>query len=438
MGRLIMGLSTPDCYDEIESASRDELQALQLDRMRWSLKQAYENVPHYKSAFDKLGVVPADLKDLSDLSRFPLLSKQDMRNSYPFGLFATPMKDVIRLHSSTGTTGNPVVVGHTQNDIAMWTHVAARSLYAVGARAEDFIHIGLVYSLKTGAFPIHYGAEKIGCTVVPASGDPTEKHVKYLLDFKPRLFISNRSQVLTILDEFERMNIDPREAGVEIGLFGGETGSKAMREIVAKKFGIEALEIYGLTEVCGAGMSTQTPGSGDGITIWEDYFYPEIIDPSTGETLPDGEYGELVITSLKKEASPIIRYRTKDITAILPPAERSMRRLAPLKGRADDIVVFNGKSIYPLDIEQELLTDSRVRPFYQFVISEDNNGDKFTIDVEMSNALAASDTSAQEACSADLIAEIKDKSGISVELNLKSPMTYPRGPNKSVRLVDQR
>lgn len=433
-----MTKSSVDCYDEIETASRDELQAVQLKRMQWSLAHAYENVPHYRESFDALGVTPGDLRQSSDLSRFPLLTKSDMRAAYPFGLFAAPMKDVVRLHASSGTTGSPVLSGHTKADLDRWTHLAARSLYAVGARADDMLHMGLVYGLKTGAFPIHYGAEKLGCTVVPVSGDTPERHVQYLLDFKPRLFMSNRSQVLTILDCFDSLGKDPREAGVEIGMFGGEGGSAAMRNTIADRFGLKSIEAFGLTEVCGAGMAIQTPGSGEGITIWEDHFYPEIIDPDTGKTLPDGEYGELVLTSLAKEASPVIRYRTQDITCILPPAERAMRRMAPIKGRAGDIVTVNNKILHPLDIEQELLSDPRVRPFYQIVVSNGNGHDRVSIEVEMSDELAASGKEAQSNCQKDLAASIKNATGFAVEINLAPPMTFPRGSAKSVRFVDRR
>ena len=427
-----------ETYDTVETVSKDELAAIQLERLCWSLRHAYDSVQFYRESFDKAGAVPAEVNNLADLAKFPLLTKQDMRASYPFGLFAVPMEQVIRVHASSGTTGNPVVTGHTRQDLENWSHLAARTLYAVGARAGDILHMGLVYGLKTGAFPMHYGAEELGCTVIPVAGDSTEAHVKYLLDIKPRLFVSNRSQALTILDEFVRQGIDPRESQLEIGIFGGEAGSAAMRQKIAEGFGIKAIEIYGLTEVCGAGMSTQTSGSGEGMTIWEDFFYPEIIDPKTGDVLPDGEYGELVITSLAKEACPVIRYRTRDITCILPAAERSMRRLAPLRGRADDIITFDGRYIYPLDIEQALLSDERVRPFFQFQVSRQDQGDLLSVKVEMSDSLAASDEGARSSCRRDLISAIKGASSTDVHLELAPPLTFPRGPTKSVRVLDRR
>jgi phenylacetate-CoA ligase len=433
-----MNTSSRDFYDEIESASADELQALQLKRMQWSLAHAYEHVPHYRKSFDALGVTPRDLRQLSDLSQFPLMTKSDMRAAYPFDLFASRLKEVVRLHASSGTTGSPVLSGHTKADLDRWTHLAARSLYAVGARADDILHMGLVYGLKTGAFPIHYGAEKLGCTVVPVSGDTAERHVQYLLDFQPRLFMSNRSQVLTILDCFDRMGKDPREAGVEIGVFGGEGGSTAMRELIADRFGLKSIEAFGLTEVCGAGMAIQTPGSGDGITIWEDHFYPEIIDAVTGKPLPDGDYGELVLTSLAKEASPIIRYRTQDITCILPPAERAMRRIAPIKGRAGEIVTVNNKILHPLDVEQELLSDPRVRPFYQIVVSNEDGHDRVSIEVEMSDELSKSGKEAQSICKKNIAACIESAMGFVVEINLALPLTFPRGSAKLVRFLDLR
>lgn len=427
-----------ETYDVVETVSKDELETLQLKRLRWSLCHTYDNVQFYRETFDKAGAVPGEVNDLGDLAKFPLLTKQDMRASYPFGLFAVPMEQVIRVHASSGTTGNPVVTGHTQQDLRTWSHLAARTLYAVGARGGDALHMALVYGLKTGAFPMHYGAEELGCTVIPVAGDATEAHVKYLLDIKPRLLISNRSQALTILDEFVRQGIDPREAQLEIGIFGGEAGSAAMRQNIADGFGIKAVEIFGLTEVCGAGMSTQTSGSGEGMTIWEDYFYPEIIDPNTEEVLPDGEYGELVITSLAKEACPVIRYRTRDITCILPAAERSMRRLAPLRGRADDLITVGGRYIYPLDIEQVLLSDKRVRPFFQFQVSRQDQGDVITVKVEMSDSLAASGEGARSNCQQELISAIKAASSVDVNVEFAPPLTFPRGPTKSVRVLDRR
>lgn len=427
-----------DAYDVVETASRDELEALQTERLRWSLAHAYNNVQFYRESFDRAEADPTEVRELADLAKFPFLTKQDMRASYPFGLFAVPVEQVIRVHASSGTTGNPVVTGHTRQDLENWSHLGARTLYAVGARAGDALHMGLVYGLKTGAFPIHYGAEELGCTVIPVAGDTSEAHVKYLLDIKPRLFVSNRSQALSILDEFARQGIDPHEAQIEIGLFGGEAGSAAMRERIAEGFGIRAVEIYGLTEVCGAGMSTQTPESGEGMTIWEDFFYPEIIDPNTGEVLPDGEYGELVITSLAKEACPVIRYRTRDITCILPVAERSMRRLAPLRGRADDIITLGSGYIYPLDIEQVLLSDERVRPFFQFQVSRQDKGDVLSVKVEMSEAVAASDEGAQSNCQRELMSAIKAASNVDVDVELVTPLTFPRGPTKSVRVLDRR
>lgn len=425
--------------DPIEVASRDELEALQLKRLRWSLRHAYENVAYYRERFDAVGFHPDSLNTLSDLRHAPFITKQDMRDQYPFGLFATPMDKVARLHASSGTTGKPVVSGHTMADVGRWAHCAARGLHAVGARSGDIFHIALVYGLKTGAFPMHYAAEKLGIAVAPVAGDSAERHVQYLRDFKPRLFMSNRSQVLTILDQFDRMGIDARDTALEIGIFGGETGGKALRESVARRFGITAYEAYGLTEVCGAGMAFEVPGAGGSLTIWEDWFYPEIVDPKTDDVLPEGELGELVLTTLGKEANPIVRYRTRDVTRLLPPMNRSMRRLDFVKGRIDDMAQVGGKSIFPLAVEDVLIAQPQISPFYRIRIQFDDRGqERFLIEIEMSNDLAGASEEARQACRAAIAARVEAACALTPDVSLLAPQTLGRGPDKAKRIVDER
>ena len=344
-----------DALDAIETASEDELRSVQLQRLKWSLQHAYDNVAHYKASFDAAGVHPDDLKQLSDLSKFPFTSKQDLRDNYPFGLFAVPRRQVSRIHASSGTTGKPTVVGYTAKDIDTWANVVARSIRAAGGRAGDMLHNAFGYGLFTGGLGIHYGAERLGCTVVPMSGGQTEKQVQLIRDFEPRIIMVTPSYMLNLLDEMARQGMNPAESSLKIGIFGAEPWTGAMRSEIEERAGIDAVDIYGLSEVMGPGVACECVESKDGPVIWEDHFYPEIIDPVTGEVLPDGSPGELVFTSLSKEAMPIIRYRTRDLTALLPPTSRAMRRMAKITGRSDDMMIVRGVNVFPSQIEELIL-----------------------------------------------------------------------------------
>jgi phenylacetate-CoA ligase len=337
----------PGDLEPIETASRDEIQALQLQRMTWSLNHAYANSPFYRQSFDAAGVHPDDLKSLADLARFPFTVKDDLRDNYPFGMFAVPREQVVRVHASSGTTGKPTVVGYTRNDIDMWASVMARSIRAAGGRPGDIVHVGYGYGLFTGGLGLHYGAEKLGCMVVPVSGGMTERQVTLIQDFKPRIITVTPSYMLSILDEFRRQGLDPRESSLKVGLFGAEPWTNAMRYEIEQAFDMHAVDIYGLSEVIGPGVASECVEAKDGLHLWEDHFYPEVIDPETGAVLPDGELGELVFTSLSKEALPVIRYRTRDLTRLLPGTARSMRRIEKITGRADDMIILRGVNVFP-------------------------------------------------------------------------------------------
>jgi phenylacetate-CoA ligase len=350
--------------DPIEVASRDELAALQLERLKWSLNHAYTNVAHYKAAFDKAGVHPGDLKQLSDLARFPFTTKDDLRRNYPFGMFAVPREQVMRVHASSGTTGTPTVVGNSARDVAMWADVCARSLRASGARPGMIVQVSYGYGLFTGGLGVHYGAEKLGCTVVPVSGGMTERQVRLIADFKPDVIMVTPSYMLAILDEFRAQKRDPRQSSLKIGVFGAEPWTNAMRAEIEQAFDMHAVDIYGLSEVIGPGVANECIESKDGPHIWEDHFYPEVIDPETGAVLPDGEVGELVFTSLTKEAMPVIRYRTRDLTQLLPGTARSMRRMEKVTGRSDDMMIVRGVNVFPSQIEEIILKDERLAPHF--------------------------------------------------------------------------
>jgi len=343
----------PDELEPIERASRDELSALQLARLRASLTRAYENVAHYRRAFDAKGVHPRDLATLEDLAKFPFTVKADLRDSYPFGMFAVPREQVVRIHASSGTTGKPTVVGYTRNDIEMWAGVMARSIRAAGGRAGDILHVAYGYGLFTGGLGAHYGAEKLGCTVIPMSGGQTEKQVQLIADFKPTVIMVTPSYMLAIAEEMERQGIDPKTSSLEIGMFGAEPWTPTMREAIEAKVSLDAIDIYGLSEVIGPGVAQECIETKDGLTVWEDHFYPEIIDPETGAVLPEGERGELVFTSLTKEAMPIVRYRTRDLTRLLPPTARAMRRIEKITGRSDDMMIIRGVNVFPTQIEAD-------------------------------------------------------------------------------------
>lgn len=427
----------PEELEPIERASRDELQALQLERLKWSLRHAYENVPHYRAAFDAAGVHPEDLKSLSDLARFPFTDKKTLRDNYPFGLFAVPREQVVRIHASSGTTGKATVVGYTQRDIDTWAGVVARSIRAAGGRPGDMVHISYGYGLFTGGLGAHYGAEKLGCTVIPMSGGQTEKQVQLIQDFKPSIIMVTPSYMLNIVEEFTRQGIDPATSSLKVGIFGAEPWTDAMRREIEARAGIDAVDIYGLSEVMGPGVASECIESKDGPTIWEDHFYPEIIDPETGEVLPDGAEGELVFTSLSKEALPIIRYRTRDLTRLLPPTSRSMRRMGRITGRSDDMLIIRGVNVFPSQIEEIILKMPALAPQYQLVVARDGHLDTLEVLGELRDAsLAAGDV---DALCRELQHCIKTHVGVSTRVRLMPPGGIERTlTGKARRVVDKR
>jgi phenylacetate-CoA ligase len=369
----------PGDLEAIETASRDEIQALQLKRLKDTLTRAYENVPHYRRAFDAKGVHPSDLKQLSDLSKFPFTVKTDLRDNYPFGLFAVPREQVVRIHASSGTTGKPTVVSYTAQDISTWADLVARSIRAAGGRAGDMVHVSYGYGLFTGGLGAHYGAERLGCTVIPMSGGQTEKQVQLIQDFKPEIIMVTPSYMQVIIEEFVRQGLDPAQSSLKVGIFGAEPWTEAMRREIEAKAGIDAVDIYGLSEVMGPGVASECIESKDGPVIWEDHFYPEIIDPVTGEVLPDGSEGELVFTSLTKQALPIIRYRTRDLTRLLAPTSRSFRRMGKIVGRSDDMLIIRGVNVFPTQIEEIVLAHDALSGQYQ--IHVDRKGHLDTVEV---------------------------------------------------------
>src|SRR3954462_14356569 len=385
----------------IEVASRDEIASLQLRRMKWSLRHAYENVPHYKTSFHAAGVHPDDLKDLSDLWRFPLTSKDDLRANYPYGMFAVPMDKIVRIHASSGTTGKPTVVGYTKLDIRTWADVCARSIYASGGRPGMKIHNAYGYGLFTGGLGIHYGAEKLGCVTIPISGGMTERQVKLIVDFEPDVITVTPSYTLAILDEFRNQGIDPRSCSLKVGIFGAEPWTNAMRAEIEDAFDMHAVDIYGLSEVMGPGVANECVETKDGLHIWEDHFYPEVIDPASGEVLPEGEQGELVFTSLTKEAMPVIRYRTRDLTRLMPGTARSMRRMEKITGRSDDMMIVRGVNVFPTQIEELILRDERLAPHFLIELSRRDRLDQMEVLVEA--AAAAVGAGERQASAAQLL-----------------------------------
>ena len=417
----------PGDLSAIETASRDEIEALQLKRMRWSLTHAYTNVPHYKQSFDAAAVHPSDLNSLADLARFPFTVKADLRHNYPFGLFAVPRSQVNRIHASSGTTGQPTVVGYTKADLAMWDEVMERSLRASGLRSGDLLHNAYGYGLFTGGLGVHGGAEKMGLTVVPVSGGMTERQVRLIEDFKATGITVTPSYMLSILDEYRRQGLDPRKSPLQVGIFGAEPWTNAMREEVEQAFDMHAVDIYGLSEVMGPGVSCECVESKDGLHIWEDHFYPEIIDPQTGAVLPDGELGELVFTSLSKEAFPIIRYRTRDLTRLLPGTARSMRRMEKVTGRSDDMMILRGVNVFPTQIEEQLMKVPQLAAHFQIELVKKGPMDHMIVHVE----------GAQEA-GETLAALIKANIGITAEVRAGADHSVARSQGKAVRVVDNR
>ena len=430
--------SRPTALDAIETASRDELQSLQLERLRWSLRHAYDNVAHYRRTFDAKGVHPDELKSLEDLSRFPFLGKQDLRDHYPFGLFAVPREQVVRIHASSGTTGKPTVVGYTQQDIDTWSDVVARSIRAAGGRAGDILHNAYGYGLFTGGLGAHYGAERLACTVVPMSGGQTEKQVQLILDFKPDIITVTPSYMLNLIEELERQGIDPASTSLRIGIFGAEPWTNAMREEIEQRANIDAVDIYGLSEVIGPGVACECVETKDGPVIWEDHFYPEIIDPVSGEVLPDGEEGELVFTSLSKQALPVIRYRTRDLTRLLPPSARSMRRIGKITGRSDDMLIIRGVNVFPTQIEELLLTIPQLAPHYLIELSKQGNLDVMSVAVELERGAGDLPEAQREAAGKALEHAVKSHVGISIQVQVHPPGSLERSAGKARHVVDKR
>ena len=417
----------PGDLSAIETASRDEIEALQIERMRWSLTHAYTNVPHYKQSFDAAGVHPDDLKSLADLARFPFTVKTDLRSNYPFGLFAVPRSQINRIHASSGTTGQPTVVGYTKADLAMWDEVMERSLRASGLRAGDLLHNAYGYGLFTGGLGVHGGAEKMGLTVVPVSGGMTERQVRLIEDFQATGITVTPSYMLSILDEYRRQGLDPCKSPLQVGIFGAEPWTNAMREEVEQAFDMHAVDIYGLSEVMGPGVSCECVESKDGLHIWEDHFYPEIIDPETGAVLPDGALGELVFTSLSKEAFPIIRYRTRDLTRLLPGTARSMRRMEKVTGRSDDMMILRGVNVFPTQIEEQLMKVPQLAAHFQIELVKKGPMDHMIVHVEGDSA--AGDT---------LATLIKANIGITAEVRAGADNSVARSQGKAVRVIDNR
>ena len=427
----------PGELEPIERASRDELQALQLERLKWSLRHAYENVPHYRAAFDAAGVHPDDLQTLADLAKFPFTEKKTLRDNYPFGLFAVPREQVVRVHASSGTTGKPTVVGYTRKDIDTWAGVVARSIRAAGGRPGDMVHIAYGNGLFTGGLGAQYGAERRACTLLPMSGGQTEKQVQLICDFKPSIIMVTPSYMLNIIEEFQRQGIAPAESSLKVGIFGAEPWTDAMRREIEQRAGIDAVDIYGLSEVMGPGVASECIESKDGPVIWEDHFYPEIIDPDTGEVLPDGEEGELVFTSLTKEALPIIRYRTRDLTRLLPPTSRSMRRMDRITGRSDDMLIIRGVNVFPSQIEELILKMPLLAPQYQLVVARDGHLDTLEVLGELRDANMPQDT--VESLCRELQHCIKTYVGVTTRVTLMPPQGIERTlTGKARRVVDKR
>jgi phenylacetate-CoA ligase len=430
----------PGELEPIELASRDEIAALQFERMKWTLQHAYDNVPHYKKSFDEQGVYPSDLKTLADLAKFPFTTKIDLRDNYPFGLFAVPRSRVARVHASSGTTGKPIVVGYTLQDIDNWANLVARSIRAAGGRAGDTCHIAYGYGLFTGGLGAHYGAERLGCMVVPMSGGQTEKQVQLIQDFQPEIIMVTPSYSLVIAEEFERQGIKPEDISLKIGIFGAEPWGHGMRREIEHKLGIDAIDIYGLTEVMGPGVACECIESKDGPVIWEDHFYPEIINPDTGEVVADGEEGELVFTSLTKEAMPVIRYRTRDLTRLLPPTSRSFRRMDRITGRTDDMLIVRGVNVFPSVIEEQILRDKRLAGTYQILLTREGHLDNVEVRCELQREFSGKMSPAElQAISQEMQHHIKTIAGISTRVTVLAHEAIPRTlTGKARRVIDDR
>ncbi len=430
----------PGDLEPIETASRDEISALQLERLKWSLRHTYDNVEPYRKKCEAKGVHPDDLKRLEDLSLFPFMTKMDLRDNYPFGLFAVPRNRLARLHASSGTTGKPVVVGYTLKDLDNWANVVARSIRAAGGRPGDMVHVAYGYGMFTGGLGAHYGVERAGCIAVPMSGGQTEKQVQQIMDFKPDIIMVTPSYSLVIAEEFERLRISPEEISLKVGIFGAEPWGEGMRSEIEKKLGIDAIDIYGLTEVMGPGVASECIETKDGPVIWEDHFYPEIIDPETGEVLPDGEEGELVFTSLTKEAFPVIRYRTRDLTRLLPPTARSFRRIGKITGRSDDMLIIRGVNVFPTQVEEMILRDPRLAGNYQLVVTRDGHLDNLEVRCEVQRELSGKLAPADiQQIGKELQHRIKTNIGVSTKVTVMEFDAIPRTQvGKAKRVLDER
>jgi phenylacetate-CoA ligase len=429
---------TPDpaLLDPAERVSVDELRAVQLERLRQTLRHAYENVPHYRRVFDEAGVHPDDCRELADLAKFPTTSKADLRENYPFGMFAVPEEQVRRIHASSGTTGRPTVVGYTERDLDTWATVMARSIRAAGGRPGDKLHNAYGYGLFTGGLGAHYGAERLGCTVIPVSGGMTPRQVQLITDFGPRVIMVTPSYMLTVIDEFEKQGLDPRGSSLEIGIFGAEPWTEQMRQEMEERVGIHAVDIYGLSEVMGPGVAQECVETKDGLHIWEDHFYPEVIDPVSDDVLPEGERGELVFTSLTKEAMPVIRYRTRDLTRLLPGTARpGMRRMEKVTGRTDDMIILRGVNIFPTQIEEIVLRTPGLSPHFQLVLTKQGRMDHLTVQVEARPECPAE---RREPAGREVAKAVKDTVGSSVEVAVVEPETLARSVGKLQRVVDHR
>jgi len=432
-------MGAKDQIEPIEKAGVDELRALQLRRLRGSLRHAYEKVPHYRKAFDAAGIHPGDLKDLADLAKFPFTIKADLRANYPFGMFAVPMDDIVRIHASSGTTGKPTVVGYTRQDIDTWATVMARSLRAAGGKSSDIVHIAYGYGLFTGGLGAHYGAEALGATVIPVSGGMTERQVQLMRDFKPDILMCTPSYALVIADEFVRQGLDPAQCTARVGIFGAEPWTESMRAEIEKRLGLAALDHYGLSEVIGPGVAAEYIETRDGLTIWEDHFYPEIIDAQTGAVLPDGQTGELVLTSLTKIGMPVIRFRTRDLTRLLPGTARSMRRMARVTGRSDDMLIIRGVNVFPSQIEELLLRQVELAPHYVLEVRREGHLDDLDVLVERRAGTAAPLSVATiTAIEQDMERHIKGYIGVTTRVRVVEPGTVQRSQGKAVRVIDKR
>jgi phenylacetate-CoA ligase len=423
-------------FDRIETASRDEIAALQRERLAWSLRYAWENVPHYRASFAAAGVHPDDFRQLEDLAKFPFTTKQDLRANYPFGMFAVPREKIVRVHASSGTTGKPTVVGYTAKDIETWAHCVARSIYAAGGRPGMIIHVAYGYGLFTGGLGAHYGVERLGCTVIPVSGGMTERQVQIINDFRPDAIMVTPSYMLAILDEFRRQGLDPRASSLKVGIFGAEPWTNAMRAEIESGFAMDAVDIYGLSEVMGPGVANECVETKDGLHIWEDHFYPEVIDPDTGAVLPDGSAGELVFTSLTKEGMPVVRYRTRDLTRLLPGTARTMRRMEKVTGRTDDMVIVRGVNMFPTQVEEQLLKSEALTGHYQIVLTRAGRMDEVAVHVEARPEFF--DAAGMEAEAATAAARIKHTIGLTTRVVVEAPGAIERSLGKARRVIDKR